>query len=48
MQYHGNVAQSVEKWDMNKKDSGWNWGKMASLRDRKFSRKAVEEIEYIG
>ncbi|KAL2514124.1 F-box/kelch-repeat protein SKIP25 [Forsythia ovata] len=47
-QYNGDVARSVEKWDMNKKVSDWNWEKMASLKDGRFSREAVEALEYRG
>lgn len=45
-QYQSDVARSVEKWDMNKKEMDWNWEKMASLKDGRFSREAVEAIGY--
>ncbi|KAL3815187.1 hypothetical protein ACJIZ3_016455 [Penstemon smallii] len=47
-QYHGDVARSLERWDMPKKDIEWNWEKRASLRDARFSREAVEAMGYKG
>ncbi|CAK9175660.1 unnamed protein product [Ilex paraguariensis] len=46
--YDSDVARSVEKWDMKKKKIEWNWEKMASLKDGRFSREAVEAVEYRG
>lgn len=34
--YQNDVARSVEKWDMNKKDSEWKWEKMEGLKDSSF------------
>ncbi|KAA8515756.1 hypothetical protein F0562_018633 [Nyssa sinensis] len=47
-QYQGDVARSVEKWDMKKSNMEWKWEKMAALKDGKFSREAVEAVEYRG
>ncbi|KAL3516676.1 hypothetical protein ACH5RR_023578 [Cinchona calisaya] len=46
--YRGDVARSVEKWDMKTKESEWNWEKMASLKDGRYSREAVEAVGYNG
>ncbi|PIN05485.1 hypothetical protein CDL12_21974 [Handroanthus impetiginosus] len=42
--YHSNVARSLEKWDMSKKETEWNWETKASYKDGKFSREAIEAI----
>ncbi|KAG5538914.1 hypothetical protein RHGRI_019457 [Rhododendron griersonianum] len=46
--YQSEVAQSMEKWDMNKKDREWKWEKMAALKDSSFSREDVQAIGYRG
>ncbi|XP_052192212.1 F-box/kelch-repeat protein SKIP25-like [Diospyros lotus] len=46
--YQGDVARSVEKWNMNMKDKEWFWEKMAGLKDGRFSREAVAAIGYRG
>ncbi|XP_027106786.1 F-box/kelch-repeat protein SKIP25 [Coffea arabica] len=46
--YRGDVARSVEKWDMKKKETEWNWQQMAALKDGRYSREAVEAVGYNG
>lgn len=46
--YNGDVARSVEKWDTKKNENEWNWEKMASLKDGRYSREAVEAVGYNG
>ncbi|XP_060169050.1 F-box/kelch-repeat protein SKIP25-like [Lycium barbarum] len=46
--YHGDVARSLEKWDVKKKASEWKWEKLAGLKDGRFSREAVDAIGYRG
>ncbi|KAL0374132.1 UNVERIFIED_CONTAM: F-box/kelch-repeat protein SKIP25 [Sesamum radiatum] len=47
-QFHSDVARSLEKWDMSKNETGWDWEKMVSLRDGRFSREATEALGYRG
>ncbi|XP_009606210.1 F-box/kelch-repeat protein SKIP25-like [Nicotiana tabacum] len=46
--YDGDVARSLEKWDVKKKANEWKWEKMAGLKDGRFSREAVDAIGYRG
>lgn len=46
--YQNDVARSVEKWDMNKKDSEWKWEKMEGLKNSSFSREDVQAVGYSG
>ncbi|GMY23619.1 F-box/kelch-repeat protein SKIP25-like [Fagus crenata] len=41
--YNGDVARSMERWDLNLK-----WEKKVGLKDGKFSREAVEAVGYRG
>ncbi|XP_075521221.1 F-box/kelch-repeat protein SKIP25-like [Primulina tabacum] len=47
-QYHGEVARSMERWDISKKDVDWQWETRASFKDGRFSREAVEALGYRG
>lgn len=47
-QYHSDVARSLERWDMSKKETDWNWEKRATFRDGRFSREAIEALGYRG
>ncbi|KAG8363530.1 hypothetical protein BUALT_Bualt19G0032000 [Buddleja alternifolia] len=46
--YQCDVAKSLERWDISKHESSWNWEKRASFRDGRFSREAVEAVGYRG
>ncbi|KZV21799.1 hypothetical protein F511_02957 [Dorcoceras hygrometricum] len=46
--YHGEVARSMERWDLSKKDVDWHWETRASFKDGRFSREAVEALGYRG
>lgn len=46
--YHGDIARSLERWDMSKKETSWNWEKRAPFRDGRFSRDAIEALGYRG
>ncbi|MCD7450999.1 hypothetical protein HAX54_009267 [Datura stramonium] len=47
--YHGDVARSLEKWDVKEKaDHQWKWEKLAGLKDGRFSREFVDAIGYRG
>ncbi|XP_057497453.1 F-box/kelch-repeat protein SKIP25-like [Actinidia eriantha] len=46
--YHSDMARSVEKWEVDKKDKEWIWEEMAALKDGRFSREAVEAVGYRG
>ncbi|KAJ8573481.1 hypothetical protein K7X08_009992 [Anisodus acutangulus] len=46
--YHGDVARSLEKWDVKEKACEWKWEKLAGLKDGRFSREAVDAIGYRG
>ncbi|CAI9103335.1 OLC1v1001798C1 [Oldenlandia corymbosa var. corymbosa] len=46
--YNGDVARSVEKWDMKKKETEWMWEKMTAFKDGRYSREAVEAVGYNG
>lgn len=48
MRYHRDVARSLERWDMSKNETMWNWETMASLKDGRFSREATEAVGYRG
>ncbi|XP_050222079.1 F-box/kelch-repeat protein SKIP25-like [Mercurialis annua] len=48
LNFDGDVARSMEKWDMNGDKENWKWEKMAELRDGRFSREAVEAVGYKG
>ncbi|KAM5573740.1 F-box/kelch-repeat protein SKIP25 [Rosa sericea] len=53
-----NVARSVEKWDLSKKNDssspngseylGWEWERVSSLRDGRFSRDAIDAVGWRG
>ncbi|EXB70646.1 hypothetical protein L484_023831 [Morus notabilis] len=45
--YKGDVARSMEKWDMEE-GKVWKWEKKASIRDGRFSREAIEMVTYKG
>ncbi|KAL6498708.1 hypothetical protein OROGR_028255 [Orobanche gracilis] len=47
-QYDGDVARSIERWDMSKKETDWSWEKVEPFRDGRFSREAVEAVGYRG
>ncbi|KAL6557417.1 hypothetical protein OROMI_017767 [Orobanche minor] len=47
-QYDGDVARSIERWDMSKKETEWSWVKGEPFRDGRFSREAVEAVGYRG
>ncbi|XP_016694497.2 F-box/kelch-repeat protein SKIP25 [Gossypium hirsutum] len=42
--YQGDVARSLEQWDLNKKRENWGWENKAGLKDARFSREAVEAV----
>ncbi|BFG21292.1 hypothetical protein CerSpe_075660 [Prunus speciosa] len=46
--YRGDVARSMEEWDMRRKEVSASWVKKAGLKDGRFSREAVEAIGYRG
>lgn len=46
--YQGDVARTLEKWDVGKKAADWKWEKLSSLKDGRFCREAVEAIGYKG
>ncbi|KAE8673800.1 Glutathione S-transferase TAU 8 [Hibiscus syriacus] len=46
--YKGDVARSLEQWDLNKKRENWRWENKAELKDGRFSREAVEAVGYRG
>lgn len=46
--YNGEVARSMEQWDLNKKVENWGWENRAQLKDGRFSREAVEAVGYRG
>ncbi|GMI64987.1 KAR-UP F-box 1 [Hibiscus trionum] len=46
--YKGDVARSMEQWDLNKKRENWGWENKARLKDGRFSREAVEAVGYRG
>ncbi|BBG97112.1 KAR-UP F-box 1 [Prunus dulcis] len=46
--YRGDVARSMEEWDMKGKEVSASWVKKAGLKDGRFSREAVEAIGYRG
>ncbi|XP_059633730.1 F-box/kelch-repeat protein SKIP25-like [Cornus florida] len=46
--YQGDVGRSLLKWDMKKNNDEWNWENMATLKDGRFSREAVEAVGYRG
>ncbi|KAK8713115.1 hypothetical protein V6N13_148341 [Hibiscus sabdariffa] len=46
--YKGDVARSLEQWDLNKKRENWGWENKARLKDGRFSREAVEAVGYRG
>ncbi|PQM36946.1 F-box/kelch-repeat protein SKIP25 [Prunus yedoensis var. nudiflora] len=46
--YRGDVARSMEEWDMRRKEVSVSWVKKAGLKDGRFSREAVEAIGYRG
>nr|QNT17576.1 Kelch repeat F-box 12 protein [Salvia miltiorrhiza] len=47
-QYHRDVAISLERWDMSKKEADWIWETRAEFKDAKFSREPIEAIGYRG
>ncbi|KAK8593914.1 hypothetical protein V6N13_042533 [Hibiscus sabdariffa] len=46
--YKGDVARSLEQWELNKKRENWRWESKAQLKDGRFSREAVEAVGYRG
>ncbi|EEF38367.1 Protein AFR, putative [Ricinus communis] len=48
LQYNGDVARSMEKWDMKDNKTKWKWEKLGSLKDGRFSREAVEAVGWKG
>lgn len=46
--YRGDVARSLEQWDLNRKIESWGWENRAQLKDGRFSREAVEAVGYRG
>ncbi|KAE8669011.1 Glutathione S-transferase TAU 8 [Hibiscus syriacus] len=46
--YKGDVARSLEQWDLSKKRDNWRWQNKARLKDGRFSREAVEAVGYRG
>ncbi|OMP02725.1 Kelch-type beta propeller [Corchorus capsularis] len=46
--YKGDVARTMEQWDLNKRSGSWCWENKAPLKDGRFSREAVEAIGYKG
>ncbi|KDP39590.1 hypothetical protein JCGZ_02610 [Jatropha curcas] len=46
--YNGDVARSMEKWEMKGETENWKWEKMAALKDGRFSREAVEAVGFKG
>ncbi|KAG4176132.1 hypothetical protein ERO13_A11G224600v2 [Gossypium hirsutum] len=42
--YQGDVARSLEQWDLNKKRENWVWENKAGFKDGRFSREAVEAV----
>ncbi|KAG6400548.1 hypothetical protein SASPL_137388 [Salvia splendens] len=47
-QYQRDVARSLERWDMSKKEAEWMWETRTACKDAKFSREAIEAIGYRG
>lgn len=47
-QYRGDVARSMEQWDLKKKRENWRWENMTPLKHGRFSREAVEAVGYKG
>ncbi|EOY10336.1 KAR-UP F-box 1, putative [Theobroma cacao] len=46
--YRGDVARSMEQWDLNQKSESWGWENKAQLKDGRFSREAVDAVGYRG
>lgn len=46
--YNRDVARSLERWDMSKKQSEWSWETRAEFKDGKFSREPIEAVGYRG
>ncbi|CAN4110504.1 unnamed protein product [Withania somnifera] len=46
--YQGDVARSLEKWDVKEKADQWKWEKLTGFKDGRFSREFVEAIGYRG
>lgn len=46
--YNRDVARSLERWDMSKKESEWSWEKRTEFKDGKFSREPIEAVGYRG
>nr|GMD71752.1 F-box/kelch-repeat protein SKIP25-like [Ipomoea batatas] len=46
--YQGDVARSLEKWDVSEKPGDWKWEKLTSLKNGQFCREAVEGVGYKG
>ncbi|KAJ8771711.1 hypothetical protein K2173_026888 [Erythroxylum novogranatense] len=46
--YRGDVARSMEQWNMESKRENWGWEKMARLKDGRFSREAIEAVGFKG
>ncbi|KAK6120767.1 hypothetical protein DH2020_045495 [Rehmannia glutinosa] len=46
--YNSDVARSIERWDMTKKEIEWSWEKGEPFRDGRFSREAIEAVGYRG
>ncbi|KAK4372282.1 hypothetical protein RND71_007666 [Anisodus tanguticus] len=46
--YQGDVARSLEKWDVKEKACEWKWEKLAGLKEGRFSREVVDAIGYRG
>lgn len=46
--YHGDVARSLEKWDVKEKVDQWKWEKLKGLKDGRFCREFVDAIGYRG
>ncbi|XP_047977924.1 F-box/kelch-repeat protein SKIP25-like [Salvia hispanica] len=47
-QYQRDVARSLERWDMSKKEAEWMWETRTACKDAKLSREAIEAIGYRG
>ncbi|KAJ4834478.1 hypothetical protein Tsubulata_005625 [Turnera subulata] len=44
--YRGDVARSMDQWDMRANSGDWEWESMAPLKDGRFSREAIEAVGY--
>ncbi|XP_031390666.1 F-box/kelch-repeat protein SKIP25-like [Punica granatum] len=46
--YRGDVARSMEEWDLRKDSKEWKWESKAGFKDGRFSREAIEAVGYGG